>query len=471
MTNGPTAPFLKPLLLSLGAVALVLAGCESTPDPQPRPQPSEPVIAQPDPLDLPPPPDDEPEVFNPDDYVTTEALGDEEPVRVALLLPFSADSDNVRTIAQAMSNAAQMAAFESGNDRYLLIPKDTKGTPEGARDMAREALREGAEVVLGPLLSSSVEAAAEVTRRNNVPMIAFSSDMQIAGNGVYLLSFPPEMEVARVTDYAIKQGYSRFGILSPTTEYGQRVRNSFHEEAYVRGGVIVAEEQYVPSPDQMMQPARQLAQSAGTCDGAPRGPAAHAGAQGDPYSTGALSQNDYDGVGDYGTRPTYTGGGFQAVLMPEQGTNLRALAPLLPYYNVNVRCIKVLGVSAWNNPLLTREPALNGGWFAAPDPALSEDFRNTYTTVYGSEPPRLASLAYDAALLTASLAINPRETRFTADNIADPNGYLGADGLFRLTPDGRVERGLAILELTTGGIEVIDPAPTSFMTQGAMQGY
>ena len=436
--------FLKISLFGVLGASLFLAGCETTePVNQPRPQP--PVIAQPQPQE---PVEEEPEFepYDPDDYVTTEQLGDREPVRVALLLPMSGSSENVRTIAEAMSNAAQMAAFEAQNDRFLLIPKDTGGTQEGARAAAEEALREGAEIVLGPLLSSSVEAAAEVTRRASIPMIAFSSDTQIAGNGVYLLSFPPEMEVARVTDFAIKQGYTRFGLLAPQTEYGQRVRNSFYEETFVRGGVVVHEEQYVPSPDAMMQPAKRLAQYAGSC-------------------ADVSARNELDAaINPTGT----TGSGYQAVLMPEQGTNLRALAPLLPYYDVNVRCIKVLGVSSWNNPQLTREPALSGGWFAAPDPAQSEAFNQRYASVYGSQPPRLASLAYDAALLTASLADLPKFNRYSAANIADPNGYLGADGLFRLTPDGRVERGLAILEINGGGIRVIDPAPTSFVTQTSM---
>ena len=81
----------------------------------------------------------------------------------------------------------------------------------------------------------------------------------------------------------------------------------------------------------------------------------------------------------------------------------------------------------------------------------------------GSNPPRLASLAYDATLLSARLAAQGRRRdRFAEDAIADPNGYFGADGLFRLNADGTVERGLAILEIQPGGIQVIDPAPRSF---------
>jgi hypothetical protein len=149
--------------------------------------------------------------------------------------------------------------------------------------------------------------------------------------------------------------------------------------------------------------------------------------------------------------------------MPEQGTLLRALAPLLPYYNVDITRVKLLGVSAWKNPRLTREPALRGGWFAAPDPEVTRNFENRFAEAFGAPPPRLASLAYDAARLAAQLgAANRRRQRFGEDVITDPNGYFGADGLYRLNPDGSVERGLAILEIQPGGFQVVDPAPRSF---------
>ncbi|MBL4618780.1 MAG: hypothetical protein JKX88_01620 [Marinicaulis sp.] len=75
----------------------------------------------------------------------------------------------------------------------------------------------------------------------------------------------------------------------------------------------------------------------------------------------------------------------------------------------------------------------------------------------------MASLAYDATLLSARLAATQRRRdRFSDEAITDPNGYFGADGLFRLNTDGSVERGLAILEIQPGGIQVLEPAPRSF---------
>ena len=368
-----------------------------------------------------------------------------EPVRVGLLLPFSGGTAAVQKVASSMFDAAQLAAFEAGDDRFLIIPKDTRGTTEGAAAAARSALADGAEIILGPLFSETVSAAAIVTRAANVPLIAFSSDIASAGDGVYLLSFPPEIEVARVTEFAMDQGMQRFGLIAPAKDYGERVSSSVSQELAVRGGVLVHEERYEQDPDKMLAPAKRLA--AYSQEIIP--PELRHGY--DPNRPGAAGASGGDAYG------------FQAVLMPEQGTLLRALAPLLPYYNVDINQVKLLGVSAWDNPRLTREPALRGGWFAAPDPSITAAFEERFDAAFGEKPPKLASLAYDATLLAARLGQGQRRRdRFDARMIENRGGYFGADGLFRFREDGTIERGLAILEIQPGGIQLIDPAPRTF---------
>ncbi len=431
------------LLAALGAVAACASDPGQTSGPQvsQRPQASE----KPAPLSGDEFGGKEASNYDRRGFVTPFHMQNQKPVRVGLLLPFSASSPAVQRTASAMFDAAQLAAFDAGDQRFLLIPKDTKGTGEGATAAARSALADGAEMLLGPLFSESALAVGQVARAADVPVVAFSSDVQAAGDGVYLLSFPPEIEIARVTDYAVLQGISRFGLLAPATDYGSRVSSSFAEEIFVRGGTLVYQDRYEQDPDKMLAPAKRVAKYANEIippemrhDYDPTNPAAPASA------LGAVQ-------------------GYQAVMMPEQGTLLRALAPLLPYYNVDIGRIKLLGVSSWNNPRLSREPALKGGWFAAPDPSITAVFKDRYKAAFGSVPPRLASLSYDATLLAARLARSSGRNRFSARAITDPNGYFGADGLFRLKPNGSVDRGLAILEIQPDGIKVIDPAPKSFV--------
>ena len=157
---------------------------------------------------------------------------------------------------------------------------------------------------------------------------------------------------------------------------------------------------------------------------------------------------------------------FDAVFLPLGGRELLTAAPLLAFYDVDPADVRYLGTALWYDEGLALEPTLQGGWFAAPQPDLWESFLGRYRENFGEEPPRLASLAYDATALAAVLARQaeglPAGEVFAYDRLTNPNGFAGVDGIFRLLPDGRVQRALAVLEIHREGMVVVDPAPTTF---------
>jgi ABC-type branched-subunit amino acid transport system substrate-binding protein len=103
-------------------------------------------------------------------------------IKVAMLLPLT--GGNAQSVAKALKQAGELALFDFDNPNVELISKDTRGTPEGAKSAAEEAVAQGVELVIGPLFANEVKAASPVTQAANIPMIAFSSDQKVAGNGV-----------------------------------------------------------------------------------------------------------------------------------------------------------------------------------------------------------------------------------------------------------------------------------------------
>jgi hypothetical protein len=103
-----------------------------------------------------------------------------------------------------------------------------------------------------------------------------------------------------------------------------------------------------------------------------------------------------------------------------------------------------------------------GGWYAGVAPDLIARFDQRYSRSYGRSPPRLASLSYDAVSLAIILGRGAPGQRFTASAITNPEGFQGINGLFRFRPNGLSERGLSILEVTSGGPRVIQAAPQRF---------
>jgi branched-chain amino acid transport system substrate-binding protein len=353
-------------------------------------------------------------------------------VKVALLLPLTGNA-TAQTVAKAMKQAGELALFDFDKPNVQLIPKDTHGNPDGARQAAQDALKDGAELIIGPLFANEVSAVAPIALGANVPVLAFSSDRNVAGNGVYLLSFVAGADVPRMISYAVSKGKTRFAALFPQNDYGRLVEQAFQRAVQESHAQVVMTKTFPADANGMLPPVKEMS---------------------------VLAKKD---TRDGPAPPAQ----IDAIFIPAGGDTLPSLAPLFPYYEMDTKNVKLMGLSGWDYTGAGKEGALLGGWFAAPDPKGWQGFTRRYVETYGDAPPRLASLAYDAVSLAISLSNNPPTQRFVASELTRQSGFQGIDGLFRLRPDGTSERGLAIMEVQKYGNQVVDPAPAAFAASDA----
>jgi branched-chain amino acid transport system substrate-binding protein len=361
------------------------------------------------------------------------------PAKIALLAPLSGPNAG---LGQAILNAAQLALFETRGDQLTLVPRDTKGTPAGAADAAHTAVSEGVGLILGPLLAAEVEAVQPIARDAHLNVIAFSTVTDLAGGNTFLMGFLPRQEVVREVAYARQRGLSRFAVLAPDTAYGHLMADALRDAVSAAGGTVTAVALYDPHAGDASAAIKRLL----------------------PGST--ASPSDDAAVPDQTAPAPPVVPGFDALLLPEGGSRLTEIARALSSAGLDTKATRLLGSGLWDAPDIGNEPTLDGGWFAASPPDARRDFERRYRATYGHEPPRLASLGYDAAALAAVLARGERGPPFSRDAILDPNGFRGVDGLFRFTPEGLVQRGLAVLEVEPQGNVVVSPAPENFQDLG-----
>ena len=383
--------------------------------------------------------------------ILTPPPGVRRTVPVGLLLPLTGPEASV---GRAMLDAAQMAVFDVGDGDFVLLPRDTKGTAGGAREAAVSALEGGAKILLGPLFAASVAAVAPVARAVRVNMIAFSNDRTVAGESTYLIGLLPGAQIRRVVSYARSRGVRRFAALVPATSFGRRVVGDLEQAMSATGGVLTRVEFYQSDRSDVSQAVRRLARYGARREALQRRRRTLAGAE-DEVSRRALARLD--------ALETLGAVGFDAVVLPESGAALRSIAPLLPFYDIDTKRIRLLGMAGWSEPGLGREPSLVGAWFAAPPPAARASLETRYRGHYRRTLHPLAALAYDATALAAVLAAGGDDAPgFGAEVLAATNGYAGTAGIFRLHRNGLVERGLAVLEIGPEGVRVVSPAPESF---------
>jgi len=376
----------------------------------------------------------------------------EEEIRIALLLPLSGPSERV---GQAFLDAAAMSLFESYDPRLQLFPYDTRGTAEGARQAALEAVSNDVDIVVGPLFSAGIEMAAPIVTERGLKMISFSNNPEVAGNGVYLLSFLPEQEVDRIIAYAAEQGLGRFAALIPDSAYGEAVLEGFSEAVFISGKEITGLEIYERNTEAFFEPVRRIANYDERRDAYLEEERFLKNLGADDFAREILE--NLEPIETLGDPP------FEAILVPESGQFLRSLIPLLPFFEVDPEKIQFLGTGLWYDATLPGEPSLDGAWFAGPDPEKAEGYMSRFRGLYGYRPPRISTLSYDAISLVASLSrIEMRRARFSDETLQNANGFSGIDGIFRFRSDGTVERGYAIVEIRKDGFHVISPGPQSF---------
>ena len=341
-------------------------------------------------------------------------------VKVALILPLSAGG-NAGIAALSMKNAAEMALAEFNSPNIQLLVKDDAGTPGGAYQAAQQALNEGAEIIVGPLFAQSVQAVGQVARGRGMPVIAFSTDVNVAARGIYLLSFLPESDIDRIVDFAVANGKRSFAAMVPENAYGSVVEAALQQITARKGARIVALERYQLGSTQLAAQATIVAQSAQNAD---------------------------------------------AIFIADGSDAVPTVVSALTAAGIQTRSIQLLGTGLWDDPRIFSDTRLHGAWYAAPDSNGFRNFSARYRTRFGQDPVRTATLAYDAVALVAALVKTQGAQRFAEQVLTNPSGFAGIDGLFRFRTDGTNERGLAVLRVGPTGGQTVGPPPRAFGGSG-----
>jgi ABC-type branched-subunit amino acid transport system substrate-binding protein len=392
-----------------------------------------------------------------------------------------------------MLDAAQMALFDVGDNDLVLLPHDTAGEPVMARRAAQAAVDQGAEVILGPLFGRAVTAVSPIAAAADIRVLAFSNDASVATENTFLLGFRPEEQVRRVVQYALATGAlvipepalpeptadqqeglgetlppdqpaldqpplglrePRIAGLAPDDPYGRATLGALRAVTIEAGGVL-GETLFYPSDGADPSPVVRRIAAYEQRAAALEAERARLEQRDDPEAEQALRALE--------TRDSVGGPPFDAILLADGGDRLRSVASLLTFFDVDSATTRFLGTMRWQaDPRVLAEAALQGGWFAAPEPRDLAAFEGRFRDIFGRSPDPLAALAYDATALAVVVARDLGDRSFAPDSLINAQGFAGATGLFRLRADGLADHGLAVLEVRGGTTRTLDPAPTAF---------
>ena len=347
-------------------------------------------------------------------------------VTVALLVPSGSADQGQQILAASLENAARLAVGDLTGVTVDLRVYGTEGRPERAAEVARQAVADGAQIILGPVLGPEAAAVGPAVAPSGVNVISFSNNAAIAGGNVFVLGLTFDNTARRMLSYAAAQGRSRVMIVAERNARGELASAAIRRGAAGTGATIVATETYEFSQSGIVNALPAIAATA--------------------RSSGA-----------------------QALFFTDDTAGaLPILSQLLPDNRVAHPQFQFLGLTRWDIPPASLQlRGLQEGWFALPDPGLTSRFEARYQAAHGSAPHPIAALAYDGIAAIGALLGTGRPDALSAASLTQGSGFAGVNGIFRFLPDGTNQRGLAIAAIRNNAVVILDAAPRSFAGAGS----
>ena len=171
---------------------------------------------------------------------------DEFPKRVALLLPLSGEYKREGESVLIGFLSAHYSLMSSNQKIQSINVYDTQSY-DSVKDAYDQAVNEGAEFIVGPLLQDSVSELSEKIAFN-VPVLALNSNQnnEVYTIGMYQFSLSSLDEVISTSNKVISDGNNLGAIIMPNNELGRDLRDIYKSTFESMGGMILDDQFYNP---------------------------------------------------------------------------------------------------------------------------------------------------------------------------------------------------------------------------------
>lgn len=357
-------------------------------------------------------------------------LWENRPSRLALLLPLQQPAGNA--VAQGFMSA-YYHALGQGQDVPEVRLYDTSDS-ETIPAQYRQAVEEGADLVIGPL---DKEAVRSLQRRESLPVptlaLNYTDNNLISPEGLYQFGLAPEDDIRQLTRTAWQNNHRLAAALTPAGSDYQRIRELFGQQWQSLGGEVINSSSFTGS-DTYSAVLRQLL---AIDDSQARADRVTAILPREEVSFIPRRRQDIDYL--------------FLLASPEQG---RQIAPTLDFFYAGDVPIYAMPSIHDGGADPGRNRDLNGilftevPWLLESGGALKQELDATWSSVSGAAQ-RLRALGIDSYRLYARLGqlVNYPETRMQ-----------GATGTLALRSNGAIERIVPVARFTNGMAERLPPA-------------
>ena len=340
-------------------------------------------------------------------------------IKIGALLPLSG---KFKTYGESVLHGMQCAAGQFspciGPQGVEIVAKDSGETEEQTLRGIAELDNAGVAAIVGPMMSSTAEAAAKAAQERGIPMIALAQREGLAEIGDYIFRniVTPRSEVNTLVDYAINQQHMKsFFILHPQNPMGKYYAELFAKAVTAAGAKIVGTKDY---------------------------------AQNDVNFMTDVGYASMDGRYSVASKKSY-----DAIFLPDSPWVVGIVAPSLAMKGLDK--VKLLGTSRWDSPQLLERGGkfIEGavyvtGFSLLSKEASAQDFIERFQAAFKLRPTLLEALGFDSANILITSAEQGSNRRSSIKNkLLEQRDWAGVAGVVKFDGDGDAERSLKLMSV------------------------
>ena len=335
-----------------------------------------------------------------------------EKIKIGLIVPLSGIHSQ---LGNSIIKSVRLAVNKINDDRFEIIPKDTKSNPINTLRASKELYEKGVRIIIGPVFNESSKYLDEL---KDITFISLTNKIYGNHSNVISAGVNAISQINTINKFKKINNLERSIILVPNTDYKKEINLAIDKSN------IKLKEKFYYDTDPTLLTAQ--------IEKLTRYPQRKQNLEDEiTRLENSLDQNKEKKIEKLKKKDTLGGINFDSVIIADFDESLKSVATSLLYTDVSSKRISYLTLNQWFNKSLLKETSLQPIYFPSINKENYDIFVKDYNNLYNSKPNQISFLSYDLVGLVYYL-IYKNNFKISENIFYKENKFKGKIGIFEV---------------------------------------
>ena len=318
-------------------------------------------------------------------------------------------------LGNSIIKSVRLAVNKINDDRFEIIPKDTKSNPINTLRSSKELYEQGVRIVIGPVFNESSKYLDELKDMTFISLTnkIYGNHSNVISAGINAIS-----QINTINKFRKINNLERSIVLVPNTDYKKEINLAIDKSN------IKLKEKFYYDTDPTLLTAQ--------IEKLTRYPQRKQNLEDEiTRLENSLDKNKEKKIEKLKKKDTLGGINFDSVIIADFDESLKSVATSLLYTDVSSKRISYLTLNQWFNKSLLKETSLQPIYFPSINKENYDIFVNDYNDHYSSKPNQISFLSYDLVGLVYYL-IYKNNFKISENIFYKENKFKGKIGIFEI---------------------------------------